>query len=72
MNDKRIQFTKAIRDAIPVATCRDDQEAIIEACLVFAATVANAMSTQSVGFSQGHVEDALNEMLAILADTFGL
>lgn len=69
---KRIDCVNAIRDALPAGKSREDQEASIEACLLFAATVANAMSDQSIGFSRGHVEDAFNEMLAVLADTFGL
>ncbi len=57
---------------IPVPKSRDEQIAECQAALLFAATVANAMSDQSVGMSINHVEETANAMAAVLEETFGI
>ena len=68
----RAFYVKKISEAVGKPRNRADQSAMAQACLMFAATVANAMSDQSLGFSSSHVQDAFSEMSETLVETFGI
>ncbi|MCG8583720.1 MAG: hypothetical protein MI757_03315 [Pirellulales bacterium] len=62
----------AIRECLGNPESRDDQENMLEALLLTAATLANAMSDNSVDYSRGHVKEAADQMLEVLDQTFDL
>ena len=68
----RAEYMRQIHACVSRPTTRDDQVATVQALLCVAATVANAMSSDSVGFSTNHVEESANAMIAVLEETFGI
>lgn len=69
----RTHFIVAIHDAIGEhPNSKEEQSACIEALLLTAATVANAMSEQCHGYSKAHVTEAAETMRDTLDETFGV
>lgn len=71
----RGDYTKAIdhatRGKLKPRT-KQDQKNLIQSLLLCAATVANTMSRNTVGFSQSHIEESAGEMVGVLNETFDL
>ena len=62
---------RAIRSAISGVGDPDDQKSVVQALLLTAATVANAMSNKN-GFSEELVKDSAEQMLEVLDKKFAM
>lgn len=70
MPNSRAEFLRSIRSAIQCEPSLEHNRAVIEALLLTAATIANSMSQQSVGFSSAHIEESASRMAEELESTF--
>lgn len=66
----RHEFMLAIQQAIAPAGSAEEKRAAIEALLCIAATIAHAMCGNSKSYSEAHVRESAEAMLAILDETF--
>lgn len=71
-DQRRTTFIKNLDQALSTAADADEAREMIQALLILAATRANAMSKNTVGFAVSHVNESASQMAWILEDTFDI
>jgi hypothetical protein len=68
----RAQYLEAIKKSLSFQRDAQETKEAIQALLLTAATLANAISDQPSGFAQALVTESAEDMIAVLDDTFGV